>query len=121
MEKLRDQERAQLPAHFFPRLSHALDEVQPAPVGRRLVPKLAFGLASLLVILTISIIRLKEPTSDMVSEGLRMSDETLYLSPSESEGGEEAFSIRARSLNGDSIVYLLPSSPPKVRATYTSY
>lgn len=122
-EELKDMEEADLPAHFLVRLNETLDEVPVPSTARKLAPKLAFGLASLTVVLALSILtlRLRKPVPDMASSEPTTSRETLYLSPADPEGDDKAFTVRTRSVSEDSVFYLLPSSPARVRTTLTSY
>lgn len=120
-EELKATQKAELPPYFLLRLNEVLDRTGVAFLQRRLVPRLVFALASLLVILSIVALRLTRPSPEMASEEFGTPDETLYLSPSERRAGGEVFTITGRSLGGDSVFYLLPSSPPRVRTTMTSY
>ncbi len=120
-EELKATQRAELPPHFLSRLNEILDRNRGAFVRRRLVARLVFALASLLVILSIVAFRLRRPAPEMASREPGTPDQTLYLSPSERGAGDQVFTITGRSLASDSVFYLLPSSPPRVRTTLTSY
>lgn len=119
IQEVKGREKAKLPPYFLPKLVRALDETKPVTSITRLVPKLAIGLASLLVILAILIPVLRRPISDVILEEATTSDGTIYLSTLE-EGGE-VFTITGKSFDEDSVLYLLRSSPPKVEATLVSH
>lgn len=122
LEKIPTVEQRELPPHFLGKLSHLLDQPSRVPAGRRkLLPKLTFGLASLLALVSLLALLLRRPAPDVASRGLPSPHERLYLTPYESGNNEKAFTITARSLDGDSVLYLLPSSPPGPRTALTSY